>query len=389
MNGQSKNINRQMKLHGLNAILMTGFLAYANSSPEIDRIKEFKDATNPPGLLASSTQYTTDKMTFADVDGDGAEEFIGIERPIFRSFASISRLANRIPKIEWSSNEQIRANRFLVGNIDNDHLPELVLLDEWGIYSGRDSLHAIDWNGNGYQIISNGNKQRKEYGSMSGGLISLLDINLDGTNEILLASPSNYIDNNVPEAHLLDQLKIVRLTDNQFEMVFSLTLPNAVEAFVTGDLDGDGRPEIVTVERPLQPGVLGQIAIHDVDPNDGIVRRLTFNKFLWPDEVGFGREVRYMSIFQCGSDNYLHVHTRRGDWHSVFMLTQSAHGGWHLVPVQENAYHVFAEAKRMTMAYSSQQRAFARFIEYGKFEMIPEDHLRTPHGTKVCGAYKG
>ena len=389
MNRHSKTTNHQIKMLGLHAILITGCLAYANSSLEIDRIKEFKDATNPSGFLASSTQYTTDKITFADVDGDGGEEFIGIERPIFRKFASISRWDNRIRVIEWSSSEQISANRVLVGNIDNDPHPELVLLDQWGIYSGRDSLHAIDWNGTSYQIKSNGNRQSGKYGEITGGLISLLDINQDDINEILLASPTKYIENSVPEAHLLDQLKIVRLADNQFEMVFSLTLPNSVEAFVTGDLDGDGRPEIVTAERPLLPGVLGQIAIHDVDPNDGIVRRLTFNKFVWPEEVGFGREVRYMNIFQCGADNYLHVHTRRGDWHSVFRLSQSNHGEWHLDAVPDNAYHVFAEAKLMTMAYSSQERAFARYIEYGKFEMIPEDHLRTSHGTKVCGSYKG
>ena len=361
-------------------------LPILGSTEKPEDIRYFKDFSNPTGALSSYSEYTFDKMAFADIDGDGNEEFLGIERPTRGRFASISRWVNDIRVREWESDDTISIHKFLVGNLDADPLPELLLLDEWGIYGGRDSLYAIDWDGSSYQVISNRENRLGEYGEMTGGLVALIDINQDGTNEILLATSANFIDNDMPESHLLDELKIVRLADNRFEEAFSYVMPNSVLALTTGDLDGDGALEIVTVERPLKPGVLGQIAIHSIDPDKGIQRRAAFNKFTWPEGSGFSSRVRFMSIFHCGQINYLFVHMLRGNRQSIFSLTETTDGKWLLAPVRKNEHHVFTAAKLTTMAYSSEERAYARFVEHDYFEMIPEEHLRTPQHMKMCGS---
>lgn len=385
MNSRLIKVRLSHKIRAIFAICFAGYITTAISTTEDRNLRYFSDSLDPTGVFASYTEYTIEKMSFADVDGDGEEEFLGIERSTIGRFASISRWGEIQRAIEWSSDNEMYTNRFLVGNIDADHLPELVLLHEWGIYSGRDSLNAIDWDGSSYQVISNGENRLGEYGEMTGGLIKLLDINQDGTNEILLATSANYIENNIPESHLLDELKIVRLVDNRFEEVFSYVLPNSVLALTTGDLDGDGTPEIVTIERPLRPGVLGQLAIHSVDPDKGIQRRTAFNKFTWPEGGGFRSHVSFMSIFQCGQNNYLFVQMRRGNRQSIFSLAETRDGIWKLAPVDKNEHHVFTAAKLTTMAYSAEERAYARFVEHSYFEMIPEEHLRSPQHMKVCG----
>ncbi len=307
-------------------------------------------------ISGSGASYASDGIAFAQMDDDASEEIVAVELTTEfprETVATISTWANGTREIEWQSEPSIRVSSMLVGNVDDDSTAELVLFAEWN-RPGKDTLKVIQWDGSAYR--------RTGSDHLSARLGALGDVDADGRKELVLVhvpDPQAEAEGTEPA-----MLVVAKYRDGGFERTLERDIGFGVMAVAVGDLDGDGRVEIVTSEESDR-GIRGQIAIYTVDPDLGIRRLFARNGFL-KDYAS------YLGIFVSGGTNYLLVEQGRQAWKSVFRLADSVDDGLELVPVKADRPRVFADGLRSTMAYSPERGAYARFRDQETIEFIPE-----------------
>ena len=300
--------------------------------------------------------YTFDGLAFAQMDDDAPEEFVSVElTAVFprETVATISSWATGTRSFEWRSEPLSRVQSMVVGNIDDDDKEELVLFGEWN-YAGKDTLKVIQWDGSSYRTTGSDR--------LSGRLGALGDVDADGRKELVLV--------HVPEPHAEAEgtepatLVVADYGNGGFERTLDHDIGFGVMALAVGDLNGDGRAEVVTCERSDR-GVRGRIAVYTVDPELGIERLFAYDGFL--------REyVSYLGVFTSSGANYLLIEQGRKAWKSAFALEGTRRKGFELVAVKADRPGVFADGLRSTMAYSAERGAYARFLDRETIEFVPE-----------------
>ena len=308
-------------------------------------------------LSGRAANYASDGAAFAHMDDDGEEEFVAIEltdQSPGETVATISTWGEEGRAFEWTSEPLGQIRRLVVGNIDGDPLHEMVLFGEWsGADSAYDTINVVQWNGSSYEVT--GSDQ------LSPRLGALLDVDSDGRQEIVLAV--------VPDPHAEMEgtepvtLMIARYTEDGWARVFDHDIRHGVMALAAGDLDGDGRDEIVVSERSGDEQIDGQIVVYGVDPERGIERRVGYNRMV--------RSVSFLGVFESSGQPYLFVEQGGDAWKSVFRLMGSRDTGFKLAALKANRTGIFVDALRSTMAYSAERRSHARFLDRSTIQFVP------------------
>ena len=349
---ETSTIRSVCRAAGLTVVIVWLFGALTSSLADT---RHYQLSRSSSMISGSTVNYTSDGVAFAQMDEDGREEFVTVERTAgfpSQTVATISTWRNGMREIEWQSERLSGVRSIVVGNVDDDPMKELVLFGERN-YAGKDTLNVIQWDGSSYRTTGSDH--------LSARLGALGDVDADGREEFVLVQ----VPDPVAEAEGTEpaMLQVAKYRGDAFERTLNRDLGLGVMAIAVGDLDGDGRAEIATCEESAR-GVRGQIAIYTVDPDLGIRRLFARN--------GFSKEfVSYLGIFASEGTHYLLVIQGRQAWKSVFRLANSP-DGVELVPVNADRVRVFAEGLRSTMAYSAERRAFVRFLDRKAIEFIPE-----------------
>lgn len=300
--------------------------------------------------------YAADAFYFSDVDGDGKEEFITVEKTESypkENIATVSRwLGDGRRVVEWRTDALHSRHRILVGNVDDDPQDEIVLFGEgYRAQSGEPTLMVADWGRTTYEVLPSR--------ALSGRVGALVDVDGDGIKEIALAR----IRENIRESEGTDPatLVICRVSDDGFELMFERDLAFGIMALVGGDVDGDGRDEIVSIEKSFGGGVEGQLSIYRVGADDGL--QLAFRENRAVNSVGF------MRVFTSARKRYLFVEGSLGVWKAVFGIAVLP-SGYDLVPQPADQLDVFRDALRSTMAFSAERGALVRYVDGQMLEFV-------------------
>ena len=182
----------------------------------------------------------------------------------------------------------------------------------------------------------------------------------DGVNEIVLGK----IRENIRESEGTDPITLVvcRISNDGFELMFERDLAFGVFALVGGDIDGDGRDEIVSIEKSSGGTVRGQLSIYRIGLDDGIEPIFRKNRLV--NSVGFVR------VFTSGGERYVFLEESQGVWKAVFLVS-ALPSGYDLVPQSAGQPDVFRDALRSTMAFSVERGAWVRYVDRRMLEFIP------------------
>lgn len=214
---------------------------------------------------------------FADMDGDEERELVLIEtgsKDSFDYIVSINRIhENDRREILYLTETHTLDIKLLVGDIDEDKKDEVILhrtADPWD-ESKSDTTRVIELEGQKF----------KEWGtrSMNGERGAVLDIDNDGKLEIVIVAFSEFL----PESEGLNptEMRIYSLQGNKFNLLNSFdTTGRSIRCVTTGDVDWDGKEEIVTQEASRDGEILHQISIYDVDNSGKITLSYSKNKAL-------------------------------------------------------------------------------------------------------------
>ena len=352
-----------------------------------------------PYLLASvsskqvrgSILYSKNHMEFADLDGDGNEEFIGIERASELSLGMrvvISRRHNEGWQILWQSEKVYSKRSVLVGNVDQDPLPELIVFGSRSNNSSEATVRVIEWQDNAFETSS----ATTQY---SGTLGSLADIDDDGSNEILLTplrTAKLYSEiSGVEPAELI----VLRLIKNRFVQISSLDLPDGVQALATADIDADGEVEVFTygIGEKLsdlhsfarKQRLHGLVKVHSIDPDRGFRNLVLGHAISVPNDLTTPLPyLNFIGIFSCAEDYYLFIETDTRMWKSYLKLSMDDDSALTWDTIGSDSFEVFEMARRLTMAYSGEQKAYVHAIDSSQIEFIPQEAIHTPYTDRKC-----
>ena len=308
-------------------------------------------------IVGRGPVYAADAFRFSDVDGDGEEEFVAIEMTESypkQNIATVSRwLGDGSRVAEWRSDPLFGHDKLMVGNVDDDPQDEIVLFGEaHRALPGEATLSVTGWNGSQYEVLSSE--------TLSGRVGALVDVDGDGINEIALAT----IREKLRDGEGTDPITLVvcRVLDDGFELISERDLAFGVVALVGGDVDGDGRDEVVSIEESFRGDIRGQLSIYHVDADHGI--ELTFRENRFVNSVGFIR------VFTSGGEHYLFVEGSSGVWKAVFHI-EALPRGFELSPQSADQPDVFRDASISTMAFSAERGALVRYIDRQTLEFVP------------------
>ncbi|MCY3540448.1 MAG: VCBS repeat-containing protein [Gammaproteobacteria bacterium] len=215
---------------------------------------------------------------FADMDGSDERELVLIETGSKDSFAytvSINRIQeNDQRQILYVTERQSSNFKLLIGDIDGDKKDEVIL------HRTADSLE--EQTSETVRVIEFDDQKFKEWGtsSMNGERGAVLDIDDDGKQEILMVAFTNTF---IEESEGLDdtEMRIYSLQGNKFNLLNSFdTSGRSIRCVTTGDVDWDGKMEIVTQEASRDGEILHQISIYDVDNTGTITHSYSKNEAL-------------------------------------------------------------------------------------------------------------
>ena len=318
-------------------------MTYASENFSLYRELFMKSSSTPMSL------YAADSWGFADVNGDGMEEFIFHEytedypKDILLKLAHVH--AEEL-EIVWSATRELRTGygRFLVGNVDGDPESELV------VFSGRRMVgetlfgtRVFNWRGDELTTVGTDQLPAK-----AGALV---DIDGDDVREIAFAVvPKRFANWEGTEPAVL---MICRVTPNGFETRYKLELPHAVQSLNSGDLNGDGIDEFFTEENSYDGSVEGQIAIYAVDAEHGIRRVFAQN--------GLVNRVRFFRAFQSQGSTYLLIVSASNSVPiTVYKTRQLSNGNYELEPQHSHNPQLLHDAVLSTMAYSQDTKHYLR-----------------------------
>ena len=292
--------------------------------------------------------YARDALMFADFNGDGEEEILSTmtsnEYPRHNRIAVIG--LTREGGDVWHSAPLSQTNRMLVGDIDHDPLPEIVL---FGRYQSR--LRVMQWDGEGVA---------ESELDLAGKLGLLADLDGDSKDELLLVrtrvrkfdasteSPSN--------------LLVYKYQAGRFALTHKRELATGVAALTNVDLDGDGRREVVTSEISFEGDVAGRLSVYRFEPGGAVSVAFRRNGVLEP--VGF------LGAFRSAGATYLLAKGYRSQ--SVFRVWEES-GAFRIAPLAAGAaaLPVFAAARLATAAYSAERGMFFQFAEDDRTRLVP------------------
>ena len=151
--------------------------------------------------------------------------------------------------------------------------------------------------------------QETLYTSLAGEYGALIDIDNDQKSEVVLIVDADP-DFGVDEARSPSRIRIYSFDDKQFNQLAEFDAKDIIQCIATGDVDGDGRPEIVTQETSNDGMIRHQISVYDVASDGEISHLYSKNKVLTFSR--FSTRLRDMEIFTDSSSNtYVSAYNRR------------------------------------------------------------------------------
>ena len=328
---------------------IAGAVAWAERMPD-DQVRLAMGSS--PVVLGVATVYARDALAFADFSGDGEEELLAMVEPDEfprQRHVAVLKWVSEGWRIVWKTALRAWTDQMLVGELDDDSLPEIVLFGEHPRYQARSTI--IEWDGK--RVVA------KDV-SIVGKLGLLTDLDGDGKDELLLVRRRvRKFDAAVEEpANLL----AYEYRDGEFALTHKRELATGVAALTGVDLDGDGRHEVVTSETSFEGDVAGRLSVYRFEPDGRVSVAFRRNGVLEP--VGFLR------AFRSGGATYFLA--RGFNWQSVFRMWEES-GAFHIAPVAAGAaaLPVFADANLATAAYSAERDMFFQFAEDDRTRLVP------------------
>ena len=301
-----------------------------------------------PFRMGGRPVYARDALTFADFDGDGQEEVLTTVMPDDYPRERYLMVINPVRGELWRSEPLSAVNRLLVGDIDGDPLPEMVL---FGQHQSR--LKVAQWGGEG--------AAEAEF-DLAGKLGLLADLDGDGKDELLLVRTRVRMFDASRESP--SNLLAYDYGPDGFALTHKRELATGVVALTSADLDGDGRYEVVTSETSFDGDVGGRLSVYRFEPGGAVTAAFRRN--------GVMERVIFFRAFRSGGADYFFAD--RGRWQSVFRIWKES-GAFRMAPllVGPAAVSVFEDARLATAAYSAERGAFFQFAEDDRTRLVRAD----------------
>ena len=381
---------RQRTIFGFCLILASANVVILNIPMSAKEEKSFLQAASSPSFVGTDLSYSAGHIRFVDLDGDGEQEFIGIEKAspgTLKRYASISRWTDKGRSIEWRSDGSSTIRAFLLGNLDGDPLDEMVLFGAKSENSTEDTLQIVDWEADTYKTIASTSQ-------ISGRLGALLDIDNDGVQEIALTTLNSPIPFADSDGRMPATLNVLRFSNSGLAVAYSLALPRGARALAVADLNNDGMTEILIfqsdldfdrVARRLPKQEDGRILVYGIDPEKGFHQHTHIKMIVRSNRQ---REMPYLShfgVFKCADRSYLFLETVQQRWKSIRAATTDEYGRLDLTSPNWDNIELYEFAWRSAMAYSKEHRAYAQFIDSQSFKFVPEEHIHTTFANRMCG----
>ena len=306
-----------------------------------------------PVVAGGRASFAKDAFVFADFDGDGEEELLTTtmtyEYPRHSSATVLRWNSTDGGHVEWSAPLGY-TDQMLVGNIDDDPLPEMLVFGEFPRVPPK--LRVIQWN--------DGRVVETEL-ALAGKLGLLTDIDNDGRDELVLVRVRVHKFDAIFEP---SNLVAYAYRDGRFAATHKRELAVGVQALADVDVNGDGRSEVVTSETSFGNEVSGRLSVYRFEPGGAVTVAFRRNGAL--ESI-----VDFLGAFHGGGGVYLLAETWYG-WQSVFRVREEA-GTLRVAPVgaDRSSLPVFAAARLATAAYSAEQDMFFQFAEGDRTRLVP------------------
>ena len=274
-------------------------IVYTTSSTG-EEVVDFRSITAKKHLVSD--------VEFANLDSIGNRELVLIENGYAGNLeyaVSISEVTSDSRRVLWRGQElPTLSYKILVGNLDSDEQEEVL------IHRAKHSLFDED-SPDTVRLINfeSGEYRETLYTSISGKYGALIDVNNDSKSEIVMISTFG-----TPESESgLDpsRIRIYSFDEDQFDVIGELDLEQTNRCLAVGDVDRDGKSEIVTQEASNDGKILHQISVYDVSSAGEITHQFSKNKVLTFSR--FPTRVREMRVF-THSDSNAYIATYRGQY---------------------------------------------------------------------------
>ena len=305
------------------------------------------------GMLGGGPGRAAGAVVFADMDADGDEEVVAIERVVGESLggfkATISRWPHGGRRGEWNefllSGSPNSRHRLLVGNLVGSATPELVLFAT-AARAGerRPPTRVVRWTGEGYEVSRS---------ATSGRLGALADFNGDGTAELVLVRPVR--PGAAPGGP--GELHTYAFTGGTLERTRQLQLPVEPGVIAAADMDGDGRDELLTVSTRE-----GRLRVYGASATELLPR--------FASERGWLLKVEFFAVFESEGTPYIYAERGALRWRTVLRLSPSADGSFTLSGVRdlEGRPRLLEDALKSTAAYSAARQTHFRLVGGDRLE---------------------
>ena len=192
--------------------------------------------------------------------------------------------------IEWLSGDEDPNQAILVGNIDSDPLDEVIVFGGHSMaYGARDTLIVIDWE-KGEYIVRRNNE-------ITSDVAGLIDVNLDGINEVVFADMGHDNQNNKEEQIFRTNLVLYTL-DGAIKRLADLPLDIGIHALIVDDFNDDGFEEVLSHEYSDDRSVRARLSIYSIGKNYEMKRISSINRFT-PSSIS------YIDSFYYNQERYL------------------------------------------------------------------------------------
>ena len=305
------------------------------------------------GMLGGGLGRAAGAVVFADMDADGEEEVVAIERVIGENLggfkATISRWSRGGRRAEWNefllSGSPNPRHRVLVGNLVGSATPELVLFAT-AAHAGerKPPTRVFRWTGGGYAVSRS---------PAIGRLGALADFNGDGTAELVLARPTQ--PGTAPGGP--SELHTYAFAGDTLERTRRLGLQVEPSVVAAADMDGDGREELLTVSRRE-----GRLRVYRASATELLPR--------FASERGWLLKVEFFTVFESEGTPYIYAERGALRWRTVLRLTPSADGSFTLSAVRdfEARPRLLEDALKSTAAYSAERQTHFRLVGGDRLE---------------------
>ena len=309
-----------------------------------------KDFARTASMSMQATHYARGTIFFGNVIDLSQKHMISFEftesYPKDRCI-TISKWTSRDHRIiEWISNNTDPNQAILVGNIDSDPLDEIVLFGNESMrYTGRNTITVVNW--------ENGKFESTQSNKISANAAALIDIDLDGVNEIVFATERKE-DRVVGEENINPMDLVLYSLNDEIRFVSKLELDVGIQALVVNDFTGNGFFDIATLEYSNDRSIEGRLAIYSISSNSAIKRIFSLNNFVL-DSISF------IDTYQYEKTKYLFIELNNMKWKALveWKGVDDKAGNW--TAVDASRAELFDIAMRRTKVYYQDDRPIERF----------------------------